>query len=159
MSNYMYFSLGYFKRVVLLCGMVGMCIAMSCTGKSSETQKMQQDLKKEVISIHDEVMPKMREIGELKEQLDAIEDKFVESNNEEVTQKVSELRKIVGQLEEAEHAMRDWMQDFKISFPEETPSSEVVEYYEAEKAKIESVKVSMNTSIDTAESFIESNKE
>ncbi len=142
-----------FLSVVLLLGLV----LGSCDNGNKE---IQQAIKKEVIGIHDEIMPKMREIVELKEQLKQIQNDFADqSGNSESMEKVTKLRQLQTDLNESESAMRTWMQEFKIELPEETPHEEIVEYYQTEKEEISAVRARMLAGIDAAKTFLSDNNE
>ncbi len=142
--------------LLVLIALVGVGLG-SCDNGHKEVE---QELKKKVIDIHDEIMPRMREIVELKEQLQLLQDNLAGNNaNEATVAKVTQLRQIQSGLNEAENSMRTWMQEFKVTLPEDTPHESVIEYYEEEKAEISQVRENMLSSIDAAKTFIEVHKE
>jgi len=142
--------------LLVLIALVGIGLG-SCDNGHKEVE---QKLKKEVIDIHDEIMPRMREIVELKERLQLLQDNLTENNaNEATAEKVTQLRQIQSDLNDAENSMRTWMREFKLTLPEDTPHERVMEYYEDEKSDISQVKENMLSSIEAARTFIEANKE
>lgn len=99
----------------------------------------------EVMAIHDEVMPKMRDISKAKKSLKKIND---ESLNEMVQQQIT-------QLEDADEAMMSWMHDFKK--PKMEKMEDNLAYLKKEKVAITVVKEQMLTSILEAQEFIKLN--
>lgn len=113
------------------------------SGKLAETNPKQQKedkLIEDIHRLHDvETMPKMGLLLKLQKQLDTLEgvEKTV----------VFDLKK---GLKDADEMMMDWMAQFSWQ-PEETPIDERIKYYEAEVAKLEEMKLFMNTAISDAE--------
>ena len=96
-----------------------------------------------VMGIHDEIMPKMQDIFNIKT---ALEDKLSNSdiNNDS-------LVLIIDELEQAEAGMMNWMRSFR---PDKTVGHDsLMQYYRSEKEKIEKVKKEMETSLEKAKSM------
>jgi len=107
-------------------------------------QKLHEDsLYSVVIGIHDEIMPKMQDIFNIKT---ALEDK---SSNSGVNN--DSLALIIDELKQAEAGMMNWMRSFK---PDKTVGHDsLMQYYRSEKEKIEKVKEEMETSLKKAKSM------
>lgn len=99
-------------------------------------------LYKEVMAIHDAVMPEMTTIHNLKKALKAAKD---DSNNEIVLDHIK-------MLDDADEAMMTWMADFKT--PEDTTAAKV--YLNAEKVKIQAVSDLMAKSILSSNKLLDS---
>ncbi len=122
-------------------------VVWACSGnQAGETEA----LRKEVIDIHDEIMPHMREIGELKEKLQALEGNLAAGNGEEVSGHIAKIQAASQSLTQAEDAMRNWMQTFKYEISEDLEHEQVMDYLNAEKDKITQVKQMINQSVDTS---------
>ncbi|MFO8146726.1 MAG: hypothetical protein ACQEWG_13175 [Bacteroidota bacterium] len=126
--------------------------AISCDSTSEE--KNQYDaLYKEVISAHDEVMPKMGELSglskKLKQQIDSTQTSTVI------------YEKSIEDLENSYDFMMEWMRDFSEEFvKDQTPFEELSP--EERKAKIEALEeevISVNKLRDQINSSIERAKE
>jgi len=152
----MIFSMGKFVLLILC------FLALSCgknkdnesTGKLNEAnlseaeitniQKQHEDsLYSVVMGIHDEIMPKMQDIFNIKT---ALENKL--SNSDEIN---DSIRLIIEELDQAESGMMDWMRSFR---PDKTVGHDsLMQYYRSEKEKIEKVKKEMETSLEKAKSM------
>ncbi len=152
----MIFSMGKFVLLILC------FLALSCgknkdnesTGKLNEAnlseaeitniQKQHEDsLYSVVMGIHDEIMPKMQDIFNIKT---ALENKL--SNSDEIK---DSIRLIIEELDQAESGMMDWMRSFR---PDKTVGHDsLMQYYRSEKEKIEKVKKEMETSLEKAKSM------
>jgi len=104
-------------------------------------QKLLEDsLYSVVMGIHDEIMPKMQDIFNIKT---ALEDKISDT---EV--KNDSLALIIDELGQAEAGMMNWMRSFR---PDKTVGHDsLMQYYRSEKKKIEKVKDEMEISIEKA---------
>ncbi|MEZ4953438.1 MAG: hypothetical protein R2825_07665 [Saprospiraceae bacterium] len=113
----------------------------------------QENLKDELMVVHDEVMPKMGEIHKLKKQLKKLStESSVEENGN-----LEEIKNAIYALEKADDGMMDWMANFKSpsKLRGEKSHEEIMAYLENEKEKIEQVKNDMMTSIERAKKLVE----
>ncbi|HRG41532.1 MAG TPA: hypothetical protein PLC27_09020 [Saprospiraceae bacterium] len=116
------------------------CLSIwSCKHQHGQSES---PLYKDVMAIHDKVMPEMSKIHSLKKQLKAIE---VPQANEIILDHVKELN-------DADEAMMTWMADFKV--PEDQAQHD--EYLKAEKVKIQQVSDQMYGAMDKASKLIDS---
>lgn len=106
---------------------------------------------KEVMAIHDEVMPKMGTLGKLVGQLKPMADSLGQESVE---------AKAMKDLQEANKAMMDWMQGFGNRFDSEEImngkelSEEKQKWLKEEEEKINKVKTDINSSIDKAKRLL-----
>ncbi len=124
-------------------------LAISCkeSDKSEEGTKQM----KEVMAIHDEVMPKMGHLGKLVGQLKPMADSLGME---------SPQGKAMRDLQEANRAMMDWMRGFGNTFDAEeimkgkalTPEKKALLDEEEDKVKV--VREKINTSIANAEALL-----
>ncbi len=130
----------------------------SCGGgnKAAEQKKQQDDLAKEVIGIHDEVMPKMGELMSLRKKVRQTSDSLTVKAGEGFEQKVTEAEEIITALEAADKGMMDWMHEYN-GGQGLYEHDAIMEYLQAEKEKITKVKQEMNGSMDRAKQFLQNN--
>lgn len=108
-------------------------------------------LMEEVMATHDEVMPKMGTIGRLVGQLKPMADSLGTESAEAIAMR---------DLQEANKAMMDWMQDFGNRFDLDEImhgkelTEEKKELLKAEEEKINRVKDAINSSIKNAEEIL-----
>lgn len=107
---------------------------------SSEAEK-EHILYKEVMAIHDEVMPLMGELMAMNKKI---------KNKDSSSQKATEL---VVYLEEANESMMDWMRKFNPNIDNMT-HEETMNYLEEEKKKIVEVREKMLSAQNKASAFL-----
>ena len=117
-----------------------------------ETKKAEEPSKMEnVMSIHDEVMPKMGTLGKLVGQLKPMADSLGAESVE---------AKAMKDLQEANRSMMDWMQGFGDRFDSEEImdgkelSDEKKAWLKEEEEKVQQVKENINSSIERAEEIL-----
>jgi hypothetical protein len=107
---------------------------------------------KEVMEIHDEVMPKMGKLGSLVGELNS-----KENDSTEIGRQYREARI---DLQEANEAMMDWMQNFGNRFtPDEILngaelSEQKKQWLDEEEEKVKALKEQISTSIENAENLL-----
>lgn len=131
-------------------------VALACPacgpGKAEREQKQQEELAKEVIGIHDEVMPHMGELVKLRKRLkEHINGWAADSTGNSAS--IQEARKLVNDLDAADKAMMDWMHEYNGGqglYEHEA----IMEYLGNEKTKIQTVETDMERSMDAAKEFL-----
>ncbi|MDX1364592.1 hypothetical protein [Arenibacter latericius] len=109
---------------------------------------------KEVIAIHDEVMPKMGTIGSLISELDA---KIEKSDSTESYTKARQ------DLKDAHKSMMDWMRNFGDRFDGDeimkgkTLTEEKQKWLDEEEVKVNTLRDQINSSIKNAEELLKGN--
>ena len=138
---------------ILLCGWG---IASAC----SNPQKYQAEkLEKEVMMIHDAVMPKMGELVSLESAISkriALLDSITQSNPTD-TSSQSSLKKALqlsSQLKKADDGMMDWMHRYKGDSLKKLAPEEAIKALTHEKINIEQVSDDMLKSIEEARRFL-----
>ena len=99
-----------------------------------------------VMEVHDEVMPKMRDINRGKKALRKIENSALDSL----------IADAIVALDDADEAMMAWMAQFKKPDPEDLPRAKA--YYEEQMMAIQEVKDQMLSAIDNANKIVEQNQ-
>ncbi|MGA9239787.1 hypothetical protein [Robiginitalea sp.] len=126
--------------------LLSLFLALSCADKKQTDTRMQ-----EVIAVHDSVMPKMGEIGQLISRLKPLADS---------TASDSRYANAISDLEQANTAMMDWMQGFgdRFDYAEiqegKTLSAQKSEWLDEELVKVKEMARAMNESISQAESLL-----
>jgi hypothetical protein len=125
-----------------------------------EPQKDQvAELEAQVMSLHDEVMPKMDQLMELGAQLsekltelDSLQGEGVSSTTLlEQREKALTLKK---SLADADESMMDWMRRYRGDSAKKLPDEEAIAYLNSEKEKMQIVKEKTLTSIAEAKAFL-----
>ncbi len=133
------------RMVLLLC----LFLTLSCAEKKETDTRML-----EVIAVHDSVMPKMGQLGQLISQLKPLADS---------TASGQPYQDAIGNLEQANKAMMDWMQGFgdRFDYAEiqegKTLSAQKSEWLDEELGKVRKMAKSMNESIAQAEALLKKN--
>ena len=131
----------------IICTVLFFSISCKQEKKTSEGPSQME----EVMAVHDEVMPKMGAIGKLVGELKAKVD------TTEMGQKYEAAMK---DLQEANSAMMDWMQDFGGKFNSEEIlqgkelSEQKQQWLNEEEEKVKVVKEKINSSIERAEALL-----
>ena len=126
-------------------------LLISCKGDKKEVPRSDSSKMKEVLAIHDEVMPKMGRLGKLISELKTKED------STEIGLRYKEARE---DLQAAHKSMMEWMQGFGKKFgPEEIQDGkeltvEKQKLLDAEEAKIKGVRDAINSSLEKAEDLL-----
>lgn len=137
------------KKNIILFLFVLIGVTYSCKENNNEGSQM-----KEVMAIHDELMPKMGTIGKLVSQLD-----------EEITNDISFQNHMTAreELKAAHKAMMDWMKGFGERFDGDeilkakTLTEEKQQWLDEEEAKVKALRDQINSSITKAEELLKNN--
>jgi hypothetical protein len=117
------------------------CNTDSKEGKEEQLSEREL-IYKEVMEIHDAVMPKMSEINRLKRKLYG----QIESDSTISDGVKSEVMATLTELANAENGMMNWMRDFK-NPKESDPEQKVIDYLNQEKETISQVSDQMLNSL------------
>ena len=117
-------------------------IFYACNEKQKAAKTVQTPLYEEVMAIHDQVMPEMTTIHNLKKDLKAMEKPEIKDI----------ILNEIKELNDADEAMMSWMAAFKV--PEDKTQEEA--YLLLEKEKIKQVSDIMYSSMDRAKKMIDS---
>ena len=126
--------------------LLSLFLTLSCAEKKQTDTRMQ-----EVIAVHDSVMPKMGQIGQLISQLKPLADSSASD---------SRYTDAIADLQQANTAMMDWMQGFGDRFDyaeiqeEKTLSAQKSEWLDEELVSVKEMARAMNESISQAESLL-----
>ena len=100
----------------------------------------------QAMEVHDEVMPKMEDIYQLKRNLQ----EQIANTPDMVVERKKQLEQIISNLDSANNAMMDWMHKFN-PLPDSTDQELAREYLESEIERVKKVKELMVESIQKAE--------
>ena len=143
----MYLRKHFYLVIILLSTLVGF-------GCSDVEKKDQNILKKEVIAVHDEVMPHLQTLEEYKEKLHKIEEALVNGDTSNSAPVVSKIQDMTKELGRSSEAMMNWMRSYQHQLPEDMEHTAVMEYLNEEKVKINEVKDRILNSMNAADSLI-----
>ncbi|NNG11425.1 MAG: hypothetical protein HKM92_14765 [Arenibacter sp.] len=133
------------KHIILFLSAL-ITLTYSCKEEDKENSQMKQ-----VMAIHDEVMPKMGTIGKLVSQLDE------KITNDPASDSLADARE---DLKAAHKAMMDWMKGFGERFDGDeilkgkalTPEKQ--KWLDEEEAKVKALRDQINTSISRAQELL-----
>ncbi|KAA6438584.1 viral A-type inclusion protein [Dyadobacter flavalbus] len=116
-------------------------------------------LETEVLTLHDEVMPKMDEIMTLKSQLSRKIQHMDSLQNEGISSITFAEERIKAvdlnqKLNESDKLMMKWMHEYRGDSAKKLKSDQALAYFEKEKEKILNVKQTTLKSIQEAETFL-----
>lgn len=114
----------------------------------SQKEELQQ-LKDEVIAIHDEVMPKMGELRRTRKDLLLQADSLMETD----TDRAAMLTTVADEIADANESMMEWMRAFEPEF--EGTDEEIRQYLEDQKIAIQEVKENMNGALAKGKDVLE----
>lgn len=139
------------KNLVIAC--LGLVLIVSCREEKKSSDPDSQ--MKKVMAIHDEVMPKIGSMGKLVGEL---------SSKEDSTALGLQYKSARRGLQEAHKAMMDWMQGFGNRFDSDEIlngkklSEQKQVWLNEEEEKVKALRDQINSSIETAETLLESNR-
>ena len=88
----------------------GLCFLIACDGKDGKSEQILKEaatIHNQAVAIHDSLMPKIKEINELKAVLVAQKDSLTGKNDSVA----NGLAKQIAEIEEVNKEMRDWMEN------------------------------------------------
>lgn len=132
------------KRFIALFMLVFPLVLTSCESPKAKEEK----LAKEVLQLHDEVMPKMQDMMRLKKELKKSVAELDSTNAE-----VENVKKLIGDLDQADKDMMDWMHNYNGAQDLYT-HDEIMQYLQAEKAKMEKIKQDTDNAINAANTYL-----
>lgn len=129
------------------------CFHVSKEGEHDAHHEILDKLHNEVMSIHDEVMPKMGEIMNFKSKARVELDSILSLGESELEERKLKLMEVHAQLTEADKAMMDWMHEFDPNIDSAT-HEKAIEYFKSEKKKIAEVKEIMLKAIEDSKAVL-----
>lgn len=108
-------------------------LLLACNPSSPQKTTQIAALEKEVLAIHDEVMPRMGQVVMLADKFDSLT-QAARNTNDSLT-----YANIAQQLHKADKDMMHWMRAYKI--PEQATDSTVISYLNQQKALVDSLRV------------------
>lgn len=128
----------YKLYLALSISIIGLLLCTSCGPKKITPQSQLHD---SVMVIHDEVMPKMKDIYRLRKRLKEKAEQSKSSSD------IAEIKSLIAALETADDAMMDWMAAY--DKPDEGAEG-AMDYLGQEKIRIEKVRNEMLSAIENA---------
>ena len=143
------------KKVNLLLSLViPTMIIFSCSQEKGNIDQVE----KEVFAIHDEVMPKMGQIMDLRNALSqkivTIDSLLKIKNDDSLQQQKDQALTLSNALQQADEGMMNWMHAYNGDSLKALSSDEALKALNAEKTKISQVRDQMLESITKAEAFL-----
>jgi hypothetical protein len=133
---------------ILFCNPSGKDNDQSNIGSEGISKEL-KPLYNEVMTIHDEAMPKLSDITKLQDQLKITLDSLRSRDSKE---DLVQANRILGELNRAENAMWSWMHNF--SKLDSIPQSGKAMFLEQEKASATDMSNLVNSSIEAANAYL-----
>ncbi len=108
-------------------------------------------LHKEIMALHDEVMPRMSELSNLQTQMVTVLD-TLRSREPLDTEELSKANRVLGKLNQAENAMWDWMHNF--AKLDSIPLTQKEIFLQSEKSTATSMRDLMVSSLEGATEYL-----
>lgn len=131
-----------YSQMQVMCRFIVVLIAFVLVSCKNQHVDKENPLYKEVMVIHDKVMPEMSTIHQLKKQLKALD----------VPAAKKQILDQINQLNDADEAMMSWMAAFVV--PKE--QTQIDAYLKSEKGKIQGVSDQMYAAMTHAKQLIDS---
>ncbi len=135
--------------VIVICLFISSC---------AQDKASVEEAEKEVFVIHDEVMPKMGQLMDLKtglsKEIAAIDSLTKISANDSLQKRKEEALALSLALTEADEGMMDWMHNYNGDSLKALSDTEALNAMSAEKTKISAVREKMIAGIKKAEEFL-----
>ena len=141
-----------FQTAFIGCSLSLLLLAGACKGEKKETPNQEPDRMEVVLAVHDEVMPRMSEIGRLVARLKPMADS---------TEAGKPYLKAMQDLQDAHQAMMDWMKGFgdRFDYAEIKEGKELSpqkqEWLAEEEVKVRAMRDQVVESISAAEALLE----
>ncbi|MFH6983344.1 viral A-type inclusion protein [Marinoscillum luteum] len=132
------------RRINLFVFTALLALLLASCSSVNEVEK----LKAEVMEVHDEVMPEMGNLMNLKKQL---KDKIAYPDS--IGGSAEELDRLIHNLEAADESMMEWMRNYKDPSPEMS-EEEALKYLQNKMESIREVKQKINSSKAAAEAVL-----
>ena len=160
----MTFQIRQSSLALLLSLLVAITLFVGCKSRTSDANDLSdhparvpaemQPLYDEIMTAHDEVMPKMSELTKLQDQMLSILD-TLRAQEPVSASALSEANKVLGKLNQAENAMWTWMHNFgKL---DSIPDGEKEIFLNSEKTAALSMRDLMLEGIEKAQLYISQN--
>lgn len=118
----------------------------------SKRQKEEQ-LRSEVMAIHDEVMPRTEEMYRLRKRLQGMADSLLKQDLTDTLLR-HEIERLIFKLRKADDSMMSWMHGYN-GGAGLYDHDELMQYLQEEKTKIEAVRQAIKEAIDSTNAFLE----
>ncbi|TVP50650.1 MAG: hypothetical protein EA341_06920 [Mongoliibacter sp.] len=125
-------------------------ILLSC-GTQNESN---EELKDEVIAIHDEVMPKMGELKTLKKNILAVSETLYQEDSVMHAELIGKLESLAERMDQAFDGMFVWMRQYKPG-SEDMSEKEYREYLLDQKEKVQKVNADIKATMNEAKVILD----
>jgi hypothetical protein len=116
---------------------------------ASNDNNPNQALQDQVMDVHDELMPQMEDIFNLKKEIQS----KIDQTPDMAAAKKKLLEEAVAELDSANQSMMDWMHKFR-PLPDSANREKAREYLETEMEKVKKLKVLFDESISNAKEIV-----
>ncbi|MFN8349751.1 MAG: viral A-type inclusion protein [Spirosomataceae bacterium] len=134
------------------------CIVLVSACQNEEQAKV-ETLEKEVMMIHDAVMPKMGELvaleGSISKKITHLDSLLqITPNDTTLRQSLKQSLQLASQLRKADEDMMNWMHEYKGDSLKKLPTPQAIQGFTQEKIIVEQVSDDMLKSIEQTQNFL-----
>lgn len=148
---------------------IGLLLALTACGTSEKNGHEGHEMaeagtpidkaEKDVLAVHDEVMPRIDNIMKLKKQLNgkltALDSmRGTPTETVRVYEQKAQVRQLVRRLTEADSLMMDWMSRYNGDTLKKLPEADALRYLAEQKQLINNAKTKINQSIEQAQTYL-----
>ena len=135
------------KLLILVLVVLAACTGQSKSDECTTDECLKQQAYDKVIAVHDDVMPKLRMISDLKGEIE----ERMKSSLDSVA--FNQYLQLMQELDAADESMWVWMRAFNSDI-ENLPLDSALNYLEAEQRKVDEVAERINSSITAAQTAL-----
>lgn len=136
------------KLLIATLMLAAACGTETKSDECTSDECLKQQSYDKVIAVHDQVMPKLRQLTELKGQLE------VRMSESDDSAKINDYVQLMKDLDTADEGMWVWMRAFNSDI-EEMPLDSALNYLKVEQVKVDEVAENINASIAAAEEALD----
>lgn len=125
------------------------------TAQTESKSKSVADLEKQVLAVHDSVMPAMSDLMKLKkevtQQLSELDKQPVSAD---IRQRQAQGKAIKAALDQADQSMMDWMHRYNGDTLAKLKEQQALDYLKAEQQRVDAMSQLMRKSINDAQAYL-----
>lgn len=125
------------------------------TGQISAKPQAVADLEKQILAVHDSVMPAMSDLIELKKQvIEQLSELEKEPTSSEARRQKEQLRAVKAALDKADASMMDWMHTYDGDTLTKLREDQALAYLKDQQQRVKAMSQLMRKSIDDAKAYL-----
>jgi hypothetical protein len=123
-------------------------LMVACSGTTSR-----EELYKEVMAVHDEIMPLTGKVMQMKKSVNEKIDSLQQAGGEEYAATIGKLQQTATELDDAHEGMMQWMREFDHDFDGKV-EEEIINYLQSRKDAIQTIGEQSRLAIEDAREML-----